>query len=111
MAICNRCQEPVGLIHRCKPAVVSNAPPRSAEDLARYVFMMADAGYSVDPTVMTLSKGLLDMRKLLKDYIAELADNEGVYFTFIYDERQSVINKIIEELKDEDDVKHGRKTS
>lgn len=67
MALCKHCQEPIGLIHRCKPPVVSKVCARSGEALARSTLMMHDAGYDVDLVQVALARALLDLQAKLDE--------------------------------------------
>ena len=59
MALCPRCIEPIGLIHRCQLPQASAVSERPAADLARSALMMADAGYDVDPVTLRLAEAYL----------------------------------------------------
>lgn len=62
MALCKHCQEPLGLIHRCKPPTASKIEKASAEQLARQALMMHDAGYgTIDPVLRIVCEAYLDL--------------------------------------------------
>lgn len=69
--ICEKCNKPIGLIHRCRVWPPGDKP--TANEIAQKALAMNDAGHNIDPLVLKLSQALLAPRYLTIGEVEKVA--------------------------------------